>query len=91
MGFIAASLASDASGAVFVKPMDRFGVQLAFVEERVGKPLSKNFVMSCFRRVKKLSARHLPGTPIYHEEEVAHGGEASWVRVTQLKVHWAQW
>ncbi|KAE8899543.1 hypothetical protein PF003_g16537 [Phytophthora fragariae] len=37
--FIAASLVGDASGPVFVKLMDRFGVHLAFVEGRVGKPL----------------------------------------------------
>uniref|UniRef100_H3GWX0 Uncharacterized protein n=1 Tax=Phytophthora ramorum TaxID=164328 RepID=H3GWX0_PHYRM len=51
-GFIAASLIGDASGAVFVKLMDRFGVHLAFVEGRVGKPLAKNSVMSYFRHVK---------------------------------------
>ncbi|KAE8972237.1 hypothetical protein PR002_g26583 [Phytophthora rubi] len=52
MDFIAASLVRDASGAVFVKLMDRFGVHLAFVEGRVGKPLAKNSVMSYFRHVK---------------------------------------
>ncbi|KAE8905911.1 hypothetical protein PF005_g6812 [Phytophthora fragariae] len=52
MDFIAASLVRDESGAVFVKLMDRFGVHLAFVEGRVGKPLAKNSVMSYFRHVK---------------------------------------
>uniref|UniRef100_H3H8W5 Uncharacterized protein n=1 Tax=Phytophthora ramorum TaxID=164328 RepID=H3H8W5_PHYRM len=52
MGFIAASLIRDASGVVFVKLMDRFGVHLAFFEGRVGKPLAKNSVMSYFRHVK---------------------------------------
>ncbi|EGZ28773.1 hypothetical protein PHYSODRAFT_429486, partial [Phytophthora sojae] len=52
MDFIAASLADDESGAVFVKLMDRFGVHLAFVEGRGGKPLAKNSVMSYYRHVK---------------------------------------
>ncbi|EGZ14910.1 hypothetical protein PHYSODRAFT_250215 [Phytophthora sojae] len=52
MDFIAASLADDESEAVFVKLMDRFGVHLAFVEGRGGKPLAKNSVMSYYRHVK---------------------------------------
>ncbi|KAE9033311.1 hypothetical protein PR003_g8948 [Phytophthora rubi] len=52
MDFIAASLVGDASGAVFLKLMDRFGVHLAFVEGLVGKSLAKNSVMSYFRHVE---------------------------------------
>ncbi|EGZ25521.1 hypothetical protein PHYSODRAFT_399905, partial [Phytophthora sojae] len=52
MDIIAASLADDKSGAVFVKLMDRFGVRLAFVEGRGGKSLAKNSVMSYYRHVK---------------------------------------
>ncbi|KAK1946632.1 hypothetical protein P3T76_002184 [Phytophthora citrophthora] len=52
MDFIAASLVGDASGSVFVKLMDRFGVYLAFVEGRGGKPLARNSVMSYYRHVK---------------------------------------
>ncbi|GMF60104.1 unnamed protein product [Phytophthora fragariaefolia] len=52
MDFIAASLVGDASGAVFVKLMDRFDVHLAFMEGRVGNPLVKNSIMSYFRYVK---------------------------------------
>ncbi|GMF26762.1 unnamed protein product [Phytophthora fragariaefolia] len=52
MDFIAAFLVGDASGAVFGKLIDRFGVQLAFMEGRVGKSLTKNFVMIYFRHVK---------------------------------------
>ncbi|KAK1942772.1 hypothetical protein P3T76_006271 [Phytophthora citrophthora] len=50
--FIAASLVGDASGSVFVKLMDRFGVYLAFVEGRGGKLLARNSVMSYYRHVK---------------------------------------
>ncbi|GMF36916.1 unnamed protein product [Phytophthora fragariaefolia] len=52
IAFIAATLVGDASGAVIVKLMDRFGVHLAFMEGRVGKPLAKNSVMSYFRHMK---------------------------------------
>ncbi|GMF59922.1 unnamed protein product [Phytophthora fragariaefolia] len=52
MGFIAASFVGAASGAVFMKPMYRFGVHLAFMEGRVGKPLAKNSVMSYLRHAK---------------------------------------
>ncbi|KUF94867.1 hypothetical protein AM587_10001793 [Phytophthora nicotianae] len=52
MDFVAASLLGDGSGAVFVKLMDRFGVHLAFMEGRGGKPLARNSVMSYYRHVK---------------------------------------
>ncbi|ETI40163.1 hypothetical protein F443_14368 [Phytophthora nicotianae P1569] len=39
--YIGASLLGDASEAVFVKLMDRFGAHLAFVEGRGGKPLAR--------------------------------------------------
>ncbi|KAE8910065.1 hypothetical protein PF003_g5824 [Phytophthora fragariae] len=46
MGFIAACLLNDQYGSACVKLMDRFGVYLAFVDGRAGKPLARNSVMS---------------------------------------------
>ncbi|KAE8960427.1 hypothetical protein PF011_g30098 [Phytophthora fragariae] len=52
MGFIAACLLNDQDGSACVKLMDRFGVYLAFVDGRAGKPLARNSVMSYYRHVK---------------------------------------
>ncbi|KAK1937750.1 hypothetical protein P3T76_009487 [Phytophthora citrophthora] len=76
MDFIAASLVGDASGSVFVKLMGRFGVYLAFVEGRGGKPLARNSVMLLPAR-KELVARYLPKTQGKHRKEAAEDGPYS--------------
>ncbi|KAK1933986.1 hypothetical protein P3T76_011746 [Phytophthora citrophthora] len=71
MDFIAASLVGDASGSVFVKLMDRFGVYLAFVEGRGGEAASTEFGNELLPARKELVARYLPNTQGKHRKEAA--------------------